>query len=181
MSTFWTEEKVVELRDLVREGRLSATGIGAALGCSRNAVIGKAVRLKLQLQGQCRKPRGNGGRPNSAPRAPTAGDRVRVAIKARRMAVPAISRAAVEPATPAALPAAPVVQTAAPPVAFLAAVEAGTCLFFACDAFAPDGPDMPVCGGERVLGSRYCAFHDRAKVSPPSTERFRRELRRLAA
>ena len=175
MITFWTMDKIDGLRRLIAEGA-SGAQIAAQLGCSRCAVIGKARRLQLRLKGAPRNPAG-GGRPKSAPRAPTAGDRVTVAAKARRMAVTAASQAAAGAARPAA------VALPAAPVAFLAAVEAGTCLFFACDAFAPDGPSMPVCGGERASGSRYCAFHDRAKVDASAMARraARRELRRLAA
>lgn len=48
------------------------------------------------------------------------------------------------------------------PITFLAAVMTDRCLHYACDWFAPDGPDMPVCGAERaqdVLHTRYCRRH----------------------
>lgn len=44
----WTEQNVERLRALVEEGH-TAADIGNALGCGRNAVIGKVHRLKLQL------------------------------------------------------------------------------------------------------------------------------------
>lgn len=162
MNPFWSEERVGELRRLVERGD-SARIIAAQLGCSRNAVVGKAQRLGLRLKGVSSNPAG-GGRPKAGPRRAASGDRVRVAAKARRRGVT-------------------VAAPALPTVTFLAAVEAGTCLFFACDPFAPDGPDMPVCGGARVAGSRYCALHERAKVDGAAIERRerRRELRRLAA
>lgn len=44
--TFWTDEKVARLRRLWRLDAKAAT-IGAELGCTKNAVIGKAYRLGL--------------------------------------------------------------------------------------------------------------------------------------
>lgn len=44
---FWTEEKIAEMHRLAEEG-LSASAIGRALGCSRNAVIGKLHRVKVR-------------------------------------------------------------------------------------------------------------------------------------
>lgn len=48
MSGFWTVEKIDEMKKLAHEGH-SASQIGAVLGCSRNAVIGKMHRLKFQF------------------------------------------------------------------------------------------------------------------------------------
>lgn len=42
----WTHQNVKILRELWR-GALSTAGIGTILGCSKNAVIGKAYRLEL--------------------------------------------------------------------------------------------------------------------------------------
>ena len=47
--SLWRNPQILaELKKLVVEG-LSASQIGAALGCSRNAVIGKCARLRLTL------------------------------------------------------------------------------------------------------------------------------------
>src|SRR5690349_8034205 len=46
---FWTEDKVTKLRKMVNDG-YSFTLIGEAVGCSRNAAIGKALRLNIQSQ-----------------------------------------------------------------------------------------------------------------------------------
>lgn len=45
--SFWTPEKIAALRDLWDTGA-SASIIGSQIGASRNAVIGKAHRLKLE-------------------------------------------------------------------------------------------------------------------------------------
>jgi GcrA cell cycle regulator len=44
----WNDQTVERLRQLINEGN-SATRIGLALGCTRNAVIGKASRMKIPL------------------------------------------------------------------------------------------------------------------------------------
>lgn len=60
--TAWPDEKIVRLRSLCDEG-LSAKQIGAELGCTRNAIIGKASRLGLFLRGVAGGGRPPGGRP----------------------------------------------------------------------------------------------------------------------
>ena len=52
--SFWGQEREDELVDLVNDG-LSSGQIAKHLGCTRNAVIGKAVRMGLQLSGVTRK------------------------------------------------------------------------------------------------------------------------------
>lgn len=44
---FWTEDVVARLRSLWDDESLSAKMIGAELGCTRNAILGKAHRLDL--------------------------------------------------------------------------------------------------------------------------------------
>lgn len=44
--TFWTDERIERLKTLRAEGH-SSSQIAGQLGCTRNAVIGKAVRLGL--------------------------------------------------------------------------------------------------------------------------------------
>lgn len=44
--TFWTDQKIEELKKLVTED-VSYAEIALRLGCSRNSAIGKAVRLKI--------------------------------------------------------------------------------------------------------------------------------------
>lgn len=47
MSGFWNDDRTAELRRLWRADKLSSKEIGAQLGCTGNAVIGKAWRLGL--------------------------------------------------------------------------------------------------------------------------------------
>lgn len=64
----WTDQTVETLRKLALEGR-SATWIAAALGApSRNAVIGKANRIGVKLNGTRSSPEGEG--PSSGAAAP---------------------------------------------------------------------------------------------------------------
>lgn len=48
MGEFWTPEKVETLRAHWAEGR-SARSVATALGCTKNAVLGKAHRLQLPM------------------------------------------------------------------------------------------------------------------------------------
>lgn len=54
--THWTDERVTQMRAMALKG-LSATEIGRALKCSRNAVLGKLHRLDVAA-GKVVKPRG---------------------------------------------------------------------------------------------------------------------------
>lgn len=159
---FWTPEREKRLAGLA-DGTRSASQIAAVIGCSRNAVIGKiergkgrfgrlaAVSTARRIQRQEQVSRRASPRP-TRPKPPAAAP---AASRARRQA-----GAAMPPAAPAPLPKtrAPI----SPPMPFLEAVTRGRCLYFACDPFAPDGPDMPVCGGERSQkpDSRYCPLHE---------------------
>lgn len=168
MRGFWTPEIDAQLKALADEG-LSASQIAARLGRSRSSVIGRVFRLngKVVLRGQSfrdrpkqqassvkasRSPRRASpySSPPSAPRSVTA-----------RRAKPPVA----PPAGAAPSPAAPALPSALSlvlrPMPFLAAVEKNRCLWFACDPFAPGGPDMPVCGHERadMPNVRYCPRH----------------------
>lgn len=64
-----------------------------------------------------------------------------------------------QPAAAAPAPALP--DAPSEPVSFLSAILAGTCLWFAGEEYGHNGPEMPVCGGARQAGTRYCARHAR--------------------
>jgi hypothetical protein len=62
----WTDERVELLKELWRIKGLSTSRIGVQLGgLSKNAVIGKAHRLKLEPRQSPIKPRGSGTRPKT--------------------------------------------------------------------------------------------------------------------
>ncbi|TPK15194.1 hypothetical protein FJ872_19555 [Mesorhizobium sp. B2-5-9] len=152
----WTAAELDALRDLAGQG-LSASQIAARLpgARSRNAVIGMLKRGNGkygQLLGQ---PRNEArGRAPSQPK-PAQPKRVRSMAQAPIRPVRQILAKAPPIEAVANLPA-PL------PITFLAAVMADRCLHYACDWFASDGPDMPVCGAERarnVLETRYCRRH----------------------
>lgn len=69
----WTDDRVEQLKKMWSEG-LTASQIAAKLGgVSRNAVIGKVHRLKLESRAQS--PKSSSGRKPAAPRAPSTGGR----------------------------------------------------------------------------------------------------------
>lgn len=146
MSRFWTPQREQALADLVAKG-WSASQIGDELGCTRNAVIGKVLRGK----GRFGALDGRSGR-----RAP-AEARPRPVQQKALVDAPSLAPAelpAEAPAPAAALP-------PARPISFLQAVDEERCLWFAGTFHDPDGPNMPVCGGERadIPGTRYCLHH----------------------
>lgn len=143
MNGFWTPARELELAALVAEGR-SASQAAAVLGCSRNAVIGKVLRGEGRF-GKL------SGRPCRGPRAEMRPRRRKRVVAAPRLVPPDIP----------AVPAPPPVPPSVAPISFLQAVDEERCLWFAGEAYGPDGPDMPVCGAPRadVPATRYCAYH----------------------
>lgn len=83
MSEVWPHDRITKLRELASIPLLSAAQIGAKLGVSRHAVIGKCFRLSLALpragskspitRSGGRKPRAKQARPESGPRWTTPG------------------------------------------------------------------------------------------------------------
>ncbi len=77
----WTDARVTQLKVLIADG-LSASQIAGELGgVTRNAVIGKAGRLGLQLLGA---PRGGGARPGAGRKPSLFGRATRVRISTPR-------------------------------------------------------------------------------------------------
>lgn len=169
MRGFWTPEIDAQLKVLADEG-LSASQIAARLGRSRSSVIGRVFRLKgeVVLRGQSFRDRPK--QQASSERAARPPRRVRPHSSPPGAPRPVTARTAgkppvAPPAGAASSPAAPALPSALSPVLrpmpFLEAVEKNRCLWFACDPFAPGGPDMPVCGHERAAlpNVRYCPRH----------------------
>lgn len=143
--SFWTTDKVDRLKILVADG-LSSAKIAAQLGCSRNAVIGKVIRMKgavgrLGIAG----PRLKQARPAAAAR-PAAGP-VRVAA----IAVPKEQIAA------APSPVAP-----EPRMLPLTALTEQTCRWPVGD---PKTEAFGFCGHGAHGRSPYCAHHTAVSVS----------------
>ncbi len=81
----WTPERIDELTRLWESGQ-SASAIGKLLGVSKNAVVGKAHRMKLQARPSPIKRGDEGGASNSAASAKTAGKQSSAGAKAARPA-----------------------------------------------------------------------------------------------
>ena len=172
MTGFWDAGKVDLLKRMVQQGH-TAGQMANELGCSRNAVIGKCLRMKLPLAGAsgsvspltlAQRAERRRLREQAARAAAGSGAGVSVGqrVTARRDQMEAARR------TGSVLAA--VAGSAAPgaPVGFLAAVDADLCLFFAGDPLGAAGTEMPVCGNPRDPAAphdnRYCAFH-RARLA----------------
>lgn len=155
----WTEERVSELTRLWSTG-LSASEIGKILGVSKNSVVGKAHRMKLE------------SRPSPIKRNPNGQPRRSRAARSRRIPMsdsPLPGAAA--PTRPTIAPppgmsvresdvdaaAAKALQGAARAVSRTAAGGRSTaCLWPIGD---PGDPDFHFCGAPAVPGKPYCASH----------------------
>ncbi|AEH88172.1 GcrA family cell cycle regulator [Mesorhizobium opportunistum] len=146
----WTQDEIHTLRKLTGEG-LTASQIGARMGRSRNAIIGKILRLN-----------GAGGHLTVRPIKAGDGRPVRRPAPCRPRP-PKLAFVAAKPVFERPQPYVPVANLPATlPVAFLDAVTAKKCLHFVGDPFGPDGPDMPVCGADRSEAAGtvpYCRRH----------------------
>ena len=142
----WTDEAIEILKRLALEGR-SASVIAAELGAgSRNAVIGKANRIGIKLNGDGRAP-GPGGAPAGAQRA-----------------------------RPAAIPRPRPAWTFAPAeVGEMRRVRFEEIREFACrwPLGDPGSGDFAYCGLTPVEGRSYCAGHCRLAYRPPGTRTTR--------
>ncbi len=146
----WTDERIDQLRKLWDQG-LSASAIGKQLGVSKNAVVGKAHRLKLPPRPS---PIRKGSRPPVRRMAvlpkPLAAPGVRVA--------PPVLERMVERA-PQERPALPVSRAAVPvagPTRRAAARGIKSCLWPIGD---PGASDFHFCNAEVVPGKSYCTEH----------------------
>ena len=163
----WTEEAIEVLKTLALQGR-SARAIAEALGApSRSAVIGKANRVGIKL---------NGGGPAGAdrPRAASVpragGERGPRTVSSRRALVPSLPR---EPRKPQWI---------------FAEAEVGEMLRLGLEEIAeancrwplgdPLNEDFAYCGLPPARGRTYCAGHCRLAYQPPKGSR---ESRRAGA
>lgn len=129
----WTDEKIDELAKLWDQG-LSASVIGKKLGVSKNAVVGKAHRLKLPA------------RPSPIKRDGSSAPRRRVLN----------IRPQVEPAPAPSRYEAPPEKEKAPPRRVRAAAGTQSCVWPIGD---PGEADFHFCAAPAVPGKPYCAEH----------------------
>ncbi|WP_050596592.1 GcrA family cell cycle regulator [Mesorhizobium ciceri] len=146
----WSQAEIDTLRKLTGEG-LSASQIGTKMGRSRNAIIGKILRLN-----------GAGGHLTVRPIKAGDGRPVRRPAPCRPRP-PKLAFVAAKPVFERPQPYVPAQNLPATlPVGFLDAVNARKCLHFVGDPFSSDGPEMPVCGAERSEAAGavpYCRRH----------------------
>jgi GcrA cell cycle regulator len=141
----WTDEAVETLKRLAVEG-LSAARIAAELGAStRNAVIGKANRIGIKLNGDGRA---------SAPASPTA------AARGRRLAPAALPNEVGKPAW----------TFANAEVGEMRRVGLQDILRLTCrwPIGDPTQGDFAYCGLTAAEGRPYCAGHCRMAYRPPN-------------
>ena len=168
----WTAEAVEDLKRLALEGK-SASHIAAALGVgSRNAVIGKASRIGIKLNG--------GGCVTGAGKARSSAVRVRWTASSRA-----------QPGAGALARSAQVSPLEGRPVWMLGEAEVGemrrlrfediresACRWPLGD---PRSGDFAYCGLTPVEGQSYCAGHCRMAYRPPQTRVVAREQHGLHA
>ncbi len=158
----WTEEAIETLKALALEGR-SARAIAEALGApSRSAVIGKANRIGVKLNG------GGSGRADrprtaSAPRVRAAGERDPRTVSSRRAIVHALPRESRRAQW------------------IFAGAEVGDMLRLGLEEIAegncrwplgdPLSEDFAYCGLPPAKGRSYCAGHCRMAYQPPKQYR----------
>ena len=136
----WTEERIQTLTALWEEG-LSASEIGKALGVSKNAVVGKAHRLKLAAR-------------------PSPIKRDGESKRRRRNAALARARMAESVQTPTVVTEVEVDESIMPIAPVLERKQAQEtrhqCLWPIGD---PSDPGFHFCGEPSVAGKPYCAKH----------------------
>lgn len=143
MTEFWTMEKIDRLFVMVREG-YSFSLIGAEIGCTRNAAIGKYNRTRVARGVHTRKPRPKIVSTESAPRP---------------------HKPAVAPQV--ALPVLRVVEAPRPPRGIgVSIVEVSGCRYAVEDNPSLVG-GMSFCNDPVEKGGSYCAAHARIVYTKP--------------
>ena len=140
----WTTERIAELENLWAEG-LSTAEIGRRLGVSKNAVVGKAHRMRLPGRQSPIERKGGANRAPAKPRA-----------KAKAQPKPAAAPKAATP-KPAPIAAAPQRSSAPPPRKRDAKpVKGPSCQWPYGD---PRMDDFHFCGAPAEPGKPYCSEH----------------------
>lgn len=156
----WTEEAVEVLKELALEGRSASVIAGALRGASRSAVIGKANRIGIKLNGG----RGGGGRRDAGVYVSSAigGPGPSLVPSPRTKLRPALFRAPERKAAPA---------FAATEVGEMRRLGIEEIHQFVCrwPLGDPTSGDFAYCGLECAGGRSYCAGHCRMAYQPPKT------------
>lgn len=180
MGFVWTDEHVGEMRRLLKEG-LSCTQVGARIGCSRNAVIGKVHRIEkatgekwFRAQGTRHGPqnRAPGTEPRKKPKRAVPPQIVVVAAPSQPVLLRPLPRRAPR------LPAAIIIKGLKP-------VKSGT----ACGILQTSGCRWAIGHDPKVIGGHvfcneatpegysYCEAHARANIAPHSRDLIRRTIK----
>jgi len=183
----WTDERIEELTRLWQAG-MSASEIGKQLGVSKNAVVGKAHRLKLPSRPSPIKQSDKGAaqKPASTAETATSASASASTSTAAAASTPARSAPSQQSSAEAARPRRkPAVQKARNGTtarlngtSIRAQVEArgggGTgCLWPIGD---PNDPDFHFCGAAPAPGKPYCAEHAaRAYITKSRSDREERD------
>jgi GcrA cell cycle regulator len=158
----WTADRVEMLKTLVAEGRSYSIIAGLIGGVSRNACIGKALRIGISNG------KGRGGDNyvgNLEPKPPKQkrrdGSATRIYLSKQTGSRPTmIVDKYVEPAPLIDIPVAQRKQ--------LIELTSKTCHWPVGD---PTEPDFYFCGGDTDLPSQYCAYHYHISVVAPTARR----------
>ena len=160
MGLVWNDQRVQILRNMIAAG-CGGTEIAEALGCTRNAIIGKATRLKIvrpfrttPIVGRRRR---EPAKPNAA-RAKRIKQRAAAAIASNVVVMAAPLSAAVVDQAPAR----------APGRISLLDLTPTSCRW---PSGNPREPDFSFCGASSLDGSPYCPFHTRLAYIPAQQRR----------
>ena len=159
----WTEETIAHLRALWDEGHSTAE-IGRRMGLSKNAIIGKARRLRLTPRSSPIRAKGSGSRPRNSGPARTHGP-----------SLPPLRSVADIPAPPRPPMPAPAPARPADPV-FVRRVSCDPCCW---PIGEPGTRSFRYCDGPAKPGKPYCAEHAEAAYVPTKSARDRPDGRSL--
>jgi GcrA cell cycle regulator len=156
ITSTWTEERHARLEELYREGWTSSQ-IGAELGCSRNAVIGRIMRSGLREKGY-----EEGYRVKPTPT-------VRAAQQRQRLGVPRVKRKSYVAAT---LETVAYLEPSHPKkmrlIENIVDLKSNSCRFPIGD---PCTANFAYCGNDAMERLPYCPHHTRIAYSPPQPRR----------
>ncbi len=172
----WTDDRITAMRNMLAEGH-STAAVAAALGVSRNAVIGKVMRLEQSTNERWARRTGT-----------THGPR-KVQLRATdTKTVPKIDRnldrapsAPTANVLPLIKPLPAMKPTPKPAVAYVPGKAAGILDVTGCRWAVGERADVigkhVFCNARKAGGTEYCAFHDQAKSAPYSEKLVKKTLR----